>query len=112
MSTLETQWSKQELTAYILLFCSHANYHETESEIATIESIVGEETVKKMHREFDKDNDYKRIEKIRSTVDRYDYSTEDIDALFEDIKSVFMADGEYDTLEQNLYRGLKHLIAE
>ncbi len=105
-----TNWTREELKAYILMYCAYANFIETKAEKEFIKSKVGEEKYKKVHKEFDQDNDYQRIQKIQATVARFDYSRNEIDRLFHNIKKMFLEDGEIDILEENIYRGLQHLL--
>ncbi len=110
MEEFTTDWSREELKAYILLYCANANFIETQEEKEYIKSKVGEEKYIKVHKEFDKDNDYQRIQKIQNTVGRFNYSEHEIDRLFENIKKMFLTDGSMDILEENIYRGLQHLL--
>lgn len=110
MEEFRTNWTREELKAYILLYCAYANFVETKDEKNFIKSKVGEEKYRLVHKEFDQDNDYQRIQKIQHTISRYDYSKSEIDRLFENIKKMFLADGSIDILEENIYRGLQHLL--
>ena len=110
MEEINTIWSRDELKVYILLYCAYADFIETETEQEYIKSKVGEEKYNKIHKEFDADNDYQRIQKIQSTVERFNYSKHEIDILFMNIKKLFLTDGSMDILEENIYRGLQHLL--
>ncbi|CAM3429447.1 hypothetical protein [Aequorivita lipolytica] len=110
MEEFRTDWSREELKAYILLYCANANFVETKEEKDFILSKVGEEKYQKIHKEFDDDNDYQQIQKIQHTVQRFEYSKDEIDRLFNNIKKMFLADGSIDIMEKNIYRGLKHLL--
>lgn len=110
MEEFKTNWTREELKAYILLYCAYANFVETEEERNFIMKKVGEDKYRQIHKEFDKDNDYQRIQKIQHTVERFDYSPKEIDRLFYNIKKMFLTDGEIDILEKNIYRGLQHLL--
>ncbi len=110
MEEFKTNWTREELKAYILLYCAYANFVETKAEKEYIKSKVGEEEYLHIHKEFDQDNDYQRIQKIQDTVMRYNYSKNEIDRLFENIKKMFLMDGSIDILEKNIYRGLQHLL--
>jgi len=110
MEEFKTNWTREELKAYILLYCAYANFIETEAEKEFIKSKVGEDKYQKVHKEFDQDNDYQRIQKIQHTVLRYNYSNSEVDRLFENIKKMFLSDGSIDILEENIYRGLQHLL--
>ncbi len=110
MEDFTTNWTREELKAYILMYCAQANFIETKAEREYIKAKVGNEKYKLVHQEFDRDNDYRRIQKIQNTVERYNYSKDEIDRLFENIKNMFLTDGEIDILEENIYRGLQHLL--
>ncbi len=110
MDDFTTNWTPKELKAYMLLYCANADFIVSREEKEYIKSKVGEEEYRKIHREFEKDNDYQQIQKINAAIERFDYSKEEIDEAFQSIKSLFLSDGEMDILEQNIYRGLKHLL--
>ena len=110
MEEFTTNWTHEELKGYMLLYCAHANFIVSKEEKEYIKSKVGEEEYKKIRDEFEDDNDYQQIQKIHATIERLEYSKEEIDEAFQSIKKLFLSDGEMDTLEQNIYRGLKHLL--
>ncbi|MDC8000017.1 hypothetical protein POV26_03135 [Aequorivita todarodis] len=110
MEDFTTDWTHDELKAYMLLYCAHADFNVSKEEKEYIKSRVGEEKYRKIHKEFENDNDYQQIQKINAAIERFEYSKEEIDEAFQSIKKLFLADGEMDILEQNLYRGLKHLL--
>lgn len=110
MEEFTTNWTHEELKGYMLLYCAHADFIVSQEEKEYIKSKVGVEKYRKIRKEFDEDNDYQQIQKIHNTIERLDYSKEEIDEAFKSIKKLFLSDGEMDILEQNIYRGLKHLL--
>lgn len=112
MQDFNTDWTHQELKAYMLLYCAHADFMITEEEKEYIQSRIDEKEYQRIRREFEKDNDYQRIQKINSTIERFNFSKEELDEAFDSIKKLFLSDGEMDPLEQNIYRGLKHLLRQ
>ncbi|MDN3725050.1 hypothetical protein QRD02_11700 [Aequorivita sp. SDUM287046] len=110
MEDFTTTWNHEELKAYILLYCAHADFNVSKEEKEYIKSRVGEEKYLKIRKEFEEDNDYQQIQKINAAIERFEYSKQEIDEAFHSIKKLFLIDGEMDILEQNLYRGLKHLL--
>ncbi len=106
----ETDWTKEEFKAYLLLYAANANYFETDDEKARILSMVHEETYHRIHKELDHDNDYQSIQKILYNVEKFNYSKEDLNRLIKDIQDVFDADGHHDTLEENMLLALKKLL--
>ncbi len=110
MEDFTTNWTHEELKAYMLLYCAHADFNVSKEEKKFIKSKVGDNKYKKINKEFEGDNDYQQIQKINAAIERFEYSKDEIDNIFQSMKKLFLADGEVDILEQNLYRGLKHLL--
>lgn len=107
---METNWTKDELIAYILLFASHSNLDEDNHERNVIISKVDMQTFQKVHDEFEADNDYQSIQKIISGLKSHNYSAEDLTSLFADVKALFFADGEFDAVERFMYSYLKKIL--
>lgn len=110
MSAVKTDWSKKEFKAYLMMYAANANFFESEGEKDLIHEIVSDKTYKAIHREFDKDNDYQSIQKILHNIDKFGYDKEDLEKLIKDIQELFNADGNVDTLENNMLLALKHLL--
>jgi uncharacterized protein YpuA (DUF1002 family) len=105
-----TNWTKEEFKAYLLLYAAQSDHLESDDEKELILSKVNSDTYKSIHREIDKDNDYQSIQKIIHNFEKFEYSKEDLDSIMDDIKSVFLSDGTYDTLEKNLMMGLRKIL--
>lgn len=105
-----SHWTKNELVAYILLYMANTNFVESNTEKNIIISKVNMNTFQKIHDEFDNDNDYQSLQKIINGLKQHNYSMDDIDALFVDIKLLFLSDGEYDILEKNMFLYLKKIL--
>ena len=105
-----TNWTEDELKAYLLIYCANADFTESKVEIDFIKSKILSSNFEKIHREFKKDNDYQSIQKIQSTIERFEYSSTKKDELLAEIKGIFLSDYKYDTLEKNLMRGLRYII--
>jgi len=110
MKNIQTNWSKEELKIYLLIYCANADFIESTDEIDLIKSEIDEPTYKKLHKEFNHDNDFQTIEKIENTVERLGFSTTEIDELIEEIKHLFTADDNFDIQEHNLFNALKKLL--
>lgn len=63
-----TNWSKQELLTYLMLYIAHSDLHESRTEYEYLLSRVDAETYGNIKDEFDKDNDYQSISKIVDAV--------------------------------------------
>jgi len=110
MKDFTTNWNKQELKAYILLYCAYADFVENEYEKDLILSIVDKEVYKEMHREFDADNDYQRIQKIQNSITALGLSAKQLNKIQEEVMDLFLADGNYDLLEKNMTFALKKML--
>ncbi|MDX2362731.1 MAG: hypothetical protein QNK23_18115 [Crocinitomicaceae bacterium] len=110
MSTIQSDWTRAEFKAYLLLYAAQSNYFESEEETELIHSLVSDDAYKRIHREIDKDNDYQRIQKIIHNIEKFEYSKDEIHLLVNDIQKLFLADGQIDLLESNFYTALKRLI--
>lgn len=108
--TFDTDWTKEEFKAYLLLYAANANYFETEAEKDRILLMVDPLTYKRIHRELDQDNDYQSIQKILSNIEKFHYSKEDLNDLIDDITRVFDANGTHDLLEDEMLMALKKLF--
>jgi len=101
-------WTKEELKIYILIYCSNADFIESKLEIDYIKSKLQNSNFEKIHAEFEEDNDYQSIQKILLSIKEHDCKNDK--TLMKEIMELFLSDGKYDILEQNLYRGLKHIL--
>lgn len=108
--SFDTDWSREEFKAYLLLYAANANFFETEEEKETILSMVDPIVYKNIHKELDQDNDYQSIQKILHNIKKYNYSREFLNVLIKDIQTVFDANGEHDVLEDNMLLALKKLL--
>ena len=107
---METYWSKAEFKAYLLAYCAQSDFIETEEEKNFILDLVSSEIFKTVHFELAKDNDYQSIQKIQHHLEKFNYSINEIDTLLSDIKELFLVDGTFDILEENMFRALKKII--
>lgn len=107
----KSQWTKDELVAYIMLYAAHSNFEEDNHERNAIISKVDMQTFQKIHDEFDGDNDYQSIQKIIKGLEDHNYTKEDLNELFVDIKLMFLSDGDYDVLEKNMMLQLKKILS-
>lgn len=112
MNDFKTSWTKEEMRVYLLIFCANADFVELKVETDFIKARTKKAVYKKMHAEYDRDNDYESIQKIRATFTKFNYSSNDTEMIFNEIKSLFEVDDDYSILEKNVYLGLKHILEE
>ena len=106
-----TNWTKDELVAYILLYVAHSDLKETPEEHNYILSRVDADTYRHVKTEFDADNDYQSITKIANAVNHEAFYKDNPDALFADIKLMAFADGRMDQMEHAIYNSLKKILS-
>lgn len=110
MKEFNTGWTKEELKIYTLIYCANADYFESQFEINYIKSKVKKSNFDKIYAEFKSDNDFTRIQKINQTVKTLGYTNEEKDLLFDEMRELFLTDGKYHSLEQNLHKALNNII--
>lgn len=108
MKKSNSNWTKEELKTYVLIYCANADFVESKLEIDYIKSKIHAGIYEKMHAEFEKDNDYQSIQKIQTFIKEHSYKNEDV--LINEILELFLIDDDFDILEKNLYMGLKHIL--
>lgn len=99
MNEINPHFSKDEFHAYLLFYCANADFVEQEEEIDFIKSKTEDSVFEKMLKQFQKDNDFQRIQKIKRTLDALEYTKEQKELLLEEIQALFMADGKFPILE-------------
>ena len=110
MKKSNTNWTKEELKVYILIYCANADFSESKFEVDFIKSKIKTSNFENIHAEYEQDNDYQSIQKIQLSMEEHGYTNDEKDRLFGEIKELFLSDKKYDILEQNLYRGLSHIL--
>ncbi|WP_460218982.1 hypothetical protein [Psychroserpens sp. MEBiC05023] len=106
-----SNWTKQELVAYILLYVAHSDLKETREEHEYILSRVEDETYQHIKAEFETDNDYQSITKIVDAVNAESGYNTNPEELFADIKLIAFADGRMDQMEHAIYSSLKKILS-
>jgi len=105
-----TNWTKEELKVYILIYCANADFSESKFEVDFIKSKIKTNNFEKIQAEFEEDNDYQSIQKIQLSVEEHGYTNDEKNRLFGEIKELFLSDKKYDVLERNLYLGLSQIL--
>ncbi|WP_295833865.1 sulfurtransferase [uncultured Winogradskyella sp.] len=105
-----SNWNKDELMAYILLYAAHSDFKENNHERNVIISKVDMQTFQKVHDEFSQDNDFQSIQKILASIETHKYSSEKIDEILADIKGLFFADSDFDIKEHSMLLFLKRIL--
>lgn len=107
---MNSNWTKKEFLAYVLLYAAHCNYFETKEEENYILSLVDKETYNKIHTEVVIDSDENNLDKIQEYVSEHKLSQADKENLIREIKNVFFADGYVDVMEKKVFKILQKII--
>lgn len=110
MQNLTTNWSQNEFKAYLLLYAANSNQNVSEEERAFIESKFDKNTLEKMSKELNTDNDYQRLQKILKCINQFNCTDADIDNLLEEVKHITTTDGTIDVVEQSTYSFLTKML--
>lgn len=102
---------EEEFHAYMLLFATHADFEDKESEKEFVLSKVDRETLERVKKLFDRQNDIQRIDTIRDSFHALGKSKNDLDALVKELTALFNVDGEFNQVEHNLLIGLKRILS-
>ncbi len=106
---MRTNWTKEDLIIYTLMYCANVDFKETNLEIEHIKSKIKNSDYEALHAEFKEDNDYQSLEKIFNAIK--DLEIENPKEIVKEIMETFNSDGKYCNLEQILFKGLNKIIA-
>lgn len=109
-TTIETDWTRDEFKAYVLLYAANCDYVENRQEKEFILNKINKDTYHKIHYEFDNDNDYQSIQKIVTNIEKFDYSHDEIEYLTSEIMQLLLVDDKLDTIEQCIFMMLKKIL--
>ncbi len=98
----QTNWTKKEFQAYLLIYCMHADWDEKDAEKSFIRERVGSAIYDKAHQEFNMDSDYERASKIQASFHALNYGAEEKEVLLSEIKEIFGTDGNFDAVEKSI----------
>ena len=110
MNDFQTNWSKDELKTYILMYCSLADFKISPEETDYIKSKIDIDHFEEIQKEVNKSSDYESIQKMLYSMEKHGYSKDEKETLFNEIKELFLSDGSYEALEKNLFNGLSRIL--
>ena len=110
MEEVKLLWTYNEFKAYVLIYAAESNQVITDEEKDFIEDQFDSLIINAMKKEFDNDNDYERIQKIMAFIEQNNLGKKDLDSLLNEVKSVYMSDGKFDTAEQAVFEVLEKLF--
>ena len=99
-----------EYLAYILLYAANADFEVAREELEIIRESVSREDFSRIRKSFDDSNDAERLEVIMHYRDAYLDILLDTPVLAEHLKSVFLADHQYNSVEKGVFIYLRKLL--
>jgi transcriptional regulator of heat shock response len=103
-------WTKEEFKAYMLIYASESDHTVTEAELELLEEKFDSRILKKMSSELKADNDYQRLQKVSAYIQNNDCTQDELDVLLNEMKEIFMSDGNFDVMEQATFRFMKKML--
>lgn len=110
MSSDKPQWSYNEFLAYLLLYAANADFEINEEERKLLLSGLNTYDYNKISKAFDKCNDYERLQIIGTYRDLYYPDDESKEKILNDLRNVFLADEEYNSVERAVFMGLRKVL--
>ena len=104
------KWSLEEFKAYLLLHAAKADQKIADEEIYILQNKFPAELLHNISQEINRDNDNQRIEKLLKYINHRNFTKDQKEALLNDMKEIFLADGEFETIEYAVYRFLKKIF--
>ena len=102
--------TKEEFRTYCLLYAADADFNITKQEIIAIGAKIAPEDFIRVYNWFEADSDMDRIETIQSNKMQYINNNDEKNALLNELKEVFFADGVFDSVERSVFLMLKKLL--
>ncbi len=110
MSSEKPQWSYNEFLAYLLLYAANADFNINDEERKLLLSGLNTYDYNNISKAFDKSNDYERLQVIESFRDSYYPDDHSKEKLLNDLKKIFLADEEYNSVERAVFMGLRKVL--
>ena len=103
-------WTYEEFLCFLLIYASHVDIEFSEDEKVRLQKTFGQETYQKMFSIFDDMSDYQSLQEILRYKDKYYNTPEKRQEVLDNIKLQFFIDGEYSTMEKEIYQFLEKLM--
>lgn len=104
------QWTYDEFRAYLLVYCSFADHIQVNIEREEIKKRIGDSMFYTYQRMLEADDDDTSAYKIKKFVKNNSLPQCQVDQLVEEIKTIFLCDGEFHKLEKRQFASLSKLL--
>lgn len=110
MAAATTNWTKEELKIYILIFCASVDSNATEDEINLIKSKTSPDTYLKMYNAFSAHTEQESIDKIEDSIHLHDFTEMELAEFRQEIYKLFLTDSKFHRKEKSLDRILDNIL--
>ena len=106
----DLKYSYNEFLGLLLVYIAHVDMEFSESEKTLIKKMVGAKALEKVVHDFEEMSDFQAFQTILSYKGVYFPTTEQKEELLEDMKKLFLADGDFNILEKEAYHFLEKMM--
>lgn len=110
MPEIKPNWSYNEFLAYLLLYAANADFEVSKEEKEVLLSFVDKHDYKAVLKDFESRNDYERLQFIEMFKEDYYNNDMALEKLLADLKEVFLADDQYNSIEKAVFMGLRRIL--
>lgn len=110
MAKQKSSWTYKEFLAYLLLYAANADFVVTEEEKEMLFSRIYTQEYEIIHKDFENENDYTRLQTIISFREKYYKDEVSREKLLKDLKDMFLADQKYNSVEKAIFMGLRKIL--
>tara|TARA_R110000782_G_scaffold170044_3_gene261827 strand:- start:630 stop:965 length:336 start_codon:yes stop_codon:yes gene_type:complete len=110
MSNSSKNWSKNELKVYLLLLCAQADSEQTAEEINLIKQKTDSATFTSLYKEFKKDDEDTRFEKVEASIGVLEFSQKELSDLKKEFHELFHSDKKITAAEQYMNKILDNIL--
>lgn len=111
MEKNKLNWSKADIKTYLFLFCINSDYTKSMRNIDYNRFEIKKQEFDKIYNEFNNDNDYQSIQKIRLAIENEVYSKKQLNKLFLEIKEmIFQSKKRNNLIINNIFTNLERII--
>ena len=103
-------WTRDEFMAFLLLYCAGVDMDCTEEERKVIRDGIDDAHLAAVEAEYDRLSDFGRISVMKSYQPLYFKDPAQKEDLMKAIRMMFTADGDFDTMEHNVYLMLQKIL--
>ena len=93
-------WEYDDFFVFLLIHAAMADFVIQDEEKDIILQLISKDEFKEFKKFHDRNNDYENIQVIMNTKERLGITKQDKDKIFDGIKTIFFADGEYNLNER------------